>query len=199
MAVRAGSLVFVVAVLVVAPLLPPYDYTTPQVSGDNCVDHGGLFYSAGIQGPLGSNLVGTEVEGLVVLTIDNGAPEPVLVQAVSLHWESEYLAFNVTSAQFTSVIIPPYLGTDPDATEGIRLSVPVKISILRARTLGPSFSNYVPVVMELEADGLSHRQDESFPAVPLEYNTDTGWLVLVALAAVAVGGRALGRARGRRG
>ncbi|MFQ5919077.1 MAG: ABC transporter permease [Thermoplasmata archaeon] len=197
--VRVGSLAVVVAVLVVAPLVPPYDYTFPELSGSNCVDHGGLFYCAGIRsGPPASNVVGTEVEGSVVLSIDNGAPEPALVPAVSLSWESEYLAFNITRAQFASVVVPPYLGTDPDASETIILSVPVTIVILRARTLGPSFSNFVPVVMELEADGLSHRQHESLPATPLEYNQDTGWLVLVALAAVAVGGRALGRARRRR-
>ncbi len=191
MAVRAGTLAAVVAVLVVAPLIPPYDYTTPEVSGSNCVEFAGLFYCPRISAPgPGSYLVGTEVEGLVRLSIDNDGAEPVLIPAVAVHWESEYLAFNATSVQFTSVAVP--------AQDSVRLSVPVKIAILRARALGPSFVEYVPVVMDLEADGLTHRFDESFPASGLEYNQDTGWLVLMALAAVAMGGRVLGRARRRR-
>ncbi len=191
MAVRAGTLAAVVAVLVVAPLIPPYDYTTPEVSGSNCVEFADLFYCSGISAPdPGSYLVGTEVEGLVRLSIDNDGAEPVLIDAVSLHWESEYLAFNATSVQFTSVVVP--------AQDSIRLSVPVKIAILRARALGPSFFEYVPVVMELETDRLTHRLDESFPAVGLEYNRDTAWLVLVGLAALAAGGRALSGARRRR-
>ncbi len=192
MAVRAGSLVAVVAVLVVAPLVPPYDYTFPKLSGDNCVVFGDLEYCPGLSGPASASyLVGTEVEGSIRTFISNEGAEPALSMAVTVYWESEYLAFNATSVQFTSVEVP--------AQASVVFSVPVKIAILRARTLGPSFINVVPVAMELEVDGLSHPIDESFTAIPLEYNRDTGWLVLMALATVAVGGRVLGRARRRRG
>ena len=200
MAVRVGSFAAVVVVLVVAPLVPPYDYTTRELSGDDCVDFGGLFYCPRIGGPgRGPHLVGTEVEASIVLSIDNGAPEPVLIQAVSLHWESEYLAFNVTSVQFTSVVVPADPDPDPMNRESVTLSFPVRIAVLRARALGPSFFESVPVLMELEVDGLTHRHETSLSAVGPEYNRDTAWLVVVGLAAVAVGGRAAGRARRRRG
>lgn len=192
MAVRVGTLAVVVAVLVVVPLVPPYDYTTPEVSGSNCVEFGTLFYCSGISGPDDPDLylVGTEVEGLVRLSIDNDGPEPILIQAVSVHWESQYLAFNATSVQFTSVMVP--------SQDGIRLTVPVRITILRSQTLGPSFFDYVPILIELEADGQSHRQRESFSAVGPEYNRDTAWLVVAFLVGVAAAGRAIGLVRRRR-
>ncbi len=200
MAVRVGTLAAVVAIVVVAPLVPPYDYTATEVRGGNSVDFGVLSYRVGITPGLspGPFLVGTEVEGAVRLSIASGEPEPVLIEAVSLYWESEYLTFNVTSAQFTSVVVPADLDPDPMNRESITLSVPIRIAVLRARTLGPSFSSSVPVLMRLEADGLSYVLQTNFGAVGPEYNRDTAWLVVAFLVGVAAAGRAIGLVRRRR-
>ncbi len=189
---RAGAFIGVVGVLLTVPLIPPFEYSSAeQGPQDSCAIIGTLEYCTQISYEQGPQFPGVEHEGSVRTFILNREPEPALIASLSVRWQSEYVRFNATSVRYTSVAVPPDSGE-------VTLETPVRITILRASSLG-SRTDPVPVFVELEVDGQGFVNQESVLTDGREYDANIAWLIVGVIAAVAVGGRALGRMRRGRG
>ncbi len=201
--VRLMALGTILLVLVAVPLIPPYDYVRPQVSGDDCFSPSATaqfcvgLYITSSPGPFAGLQVGFPAEGEVIIGLSNAATIPLTLAVVSASWSSDYLTFNVTSASFTSIVVQAATGGE-NVWESAFLRQPVVITPLRSSALGTSGSApAATVITELTVEGQGFLTQQSIGVVGSEYDRDMVWIPVIGIAVIAVSINAFGRWRGQ--